>query len=134
MSENHQAWKRKVEEEAKQLREQRMDAIVRVDELQQRLRVSEQTMEAAELRLTKELVALEQRQNIKEKEIIYHIGNAEEAHSKSIQELRDLLTAQYKLGAKSVESNTKMTNIFDFNLFVCLFVWLVGCCSFNFIH
>lgn len=100
MTEDHRRWQRKVEEESQQLREQRMKAIARADELQQRLRVSEQAKEAAELRLSKEVNSLTQKQAVKEKETIYRLESAEEAHYKSIQELRDLLTAQYRLGAK----------------------------------
>ena len=102
--EDHRKWQRAVEEESQQLREQRMKAIARADELQQRLRVSDQSRKDAELRLTKEVASLKQRQIVKEKEMAYRLESAEEAHYKSIQELRDLLTAQYKFGAKLVPS------------------------------
>lgn len=70
------------------------------DNLKQKLRLSQQGKEAAELRLLQELATLERKQGVKEKEMRYRLESSEEAHQKSIQELRNLLTAQHKVGTK----------------------------------
>ena len=70
------------------------------DELQQRLRASEQAREAAERRLDKEVAVLAQRHALREKELLFRLEASEEAHWKSAQELRELLTAQHRVGTR----------------------------------
>lgn len=70
------------------------------DDLKQKLRFSEQAREAAELKLVQELVSLERKLVVREKEMAYRLEGSEEAHQKSIQELRGLLTAQLNMSTK----------------------------------
>lgn len=89
-----------MQEESEKLREQKIKAMGDADNLKQRLRQSLQGKEAAELRLLQELAAMERKQEVKEREVRYRLESSEEAHQKSIQELRSLLTAQHKVGTK----------------------------------
>ena len=72
------------------------------DEIQQKLRASEQVKEATEIKLMKELGCLQQKLEMKQKEMTYRLESSEEAHQKSIQELKDLLASQHRVGAKYV--------------------------------
>lgn len=100
LSEEHRRWQRQVQEEGQKLREQKIKAMAETDGLKQKLRQSNQAKEAAEMRLVQELASMERKQEVREREIKYRLESAEEAHHKSIQELRGLLAAQHKVGAK----------------------------------
>ena len=100
LAEDHRKWKHQVEEECHQLREQRLTFARQCDELQQKLRASEQAREAAERRLTKEVAVLAQRHQLREKELLFRLEGSEDAHRKSTQELRELLTAQHHVGTR----------------------------------
>ena len=102
LADEHRKWQREVQAESQDLREQKIKAMGQVDELTQRLRKSEQAKEAAEMKRVQELATLEQRQEMKGKEMVYRLESSEDAHRKSIQELRNLLTAQHRVGAKYV--------------------------------
>lgn len=73
-----------------------------VDEVKQKLRLSEQGKEAAEMKLAQELATLERRQEVRDREMAYRLEGSEKAHQKSIQELRSLLTAQHRMGTRCV--------------------------------
>jgi len=96
----HRRLQKKLEEDSLELRDQRIKAVNRAEELQHKLRESELSREAAEAKLAKEVKFMEQNQAIREKELKCRLASAEEAHIGSMQELRDLLNAQYRLGAK----------------------------------
>ncbi len=96
----HRRLQKRLEQDSLELREQRIKAVNRAEELQQKLKDSELSREAAEAKLTKEIKFMEQNQAIKEKELKCRLASAEEAHIGSMQELRDLLNTQYRLGAK----------------------------------
>lgn len=100
VAEDHRKWKQRMEEECQQLREQRLTSAGRCDELQQRLRATEKAREAAERRLDKEVAVLAQRHALHEKELLFRLEASEEAHWKSVQELRELLTAQHRVGTR----------------------------------
>ena len=102
LSEELRRFQRQVQEETQSLRQQKIKAMASADNLMQKLRVSQQGKEAAELRLLQELAAMERKQEVKEKEIKYRLESSEEAHQRSIQELRGLLTAQHKVGTRYV--------------------------------
>lgn len=102
LADEHRKWQKQVQAESQDLREQKIKAMGQVDELKQKLRKSEQAKEAAEMKRVQELATLEQRQEMKGKEMGYRLESSEEAHRKSIQELRNLLTAQHRVGAKYV--------------------------------
>ncbi len=102
LTEEHRKWQKQVQEESTLLRKQKIKAMSHADEFQQKVRHSEQGKEAAELKLVQEISAMAQRQEMREKEMAYRLESCEEAHQKSIQELRQLLTAQHRVGAKYV--------------------------------
>lgn len=102
LADEHRKWQKQVQEESHGLREQKIKAMGQADDLKQKLRLSEKSREAAEMKRVQELATLEQRQEMKEKEIAYRLESSEEAHRKSIQELRSLLTAQHRVGTKYV--------------------------------
>lgn len=54
VAEEHRKWQRQVQEEGQQMREGRMKALARCEELQQRLRQAEEEREAVERKLNKE--------------------------------------------------------------------------------
>lgn len=91
--------------ESHDLREKKIKAMGQADDLKQKLRVSEKAREAAEMKRVQELATQEQKQEMRAKEIVYRLESSEEAHCKSIQELRNLLTAQHRVGAKYVTSS-----------------------------
>ena len=96
----HRRVQKKLEEDSLEMREQRIKAVHRVEELQKKLKDSELSREAAEAKLSKEIRFMEQNLAIRERELKCRLASAEEAHIGSMQELRDLLNAQYRLGAK----------------------------------
>lgn len=102
LAEEHRKWQKQVQGESQELREQKIKALGEVDSLKQRLRLSEQAKEAAEVKLVQEMGTLERRQEMKEKEMVYRLESSEDTHRKSIQELRNLLTAQHRVGTKYI--------------------------------
>lgn len=100
LDEEHRRWQRRVQEEAQKLREEKLKAMSESSNLQQQLRASEQAREAAELKLVQEVTALEKKCELREKELNCRLQSSEEAHQKSIYELRGLLKAQHRVGTK----------------------------------
>ena len=91
--------------EMEQLKEDKLKIMNQCEEFQQKLRLSEQSREATEMRLVRELATLAQRHNMKEKELLFRLESSEEAHRKSAQELRDMLSAQHRVGTRLVDKN-----------------------------
>lgn len=91
---------KKFVEEMEQLKEDKLKLMNQSEEFQQKLRLSEQSKEATEMRLVRELATLAQRHNMKEKELLFRLESSEEAHRKSAQELRDMLSAQHRVGTR----------------------------------
>ena len=89
-------------EEMEQLKSDKMKLMTECEEIQHKLRESDQSKEAIELRLVGELATLAQRHNMKEKELVYRLESVEETHRKSVQQLRDMLSAQHRVGARLV--------------------------------
>lgn len=111
LADQHRKWQKQVQAESHDLREQKIKAMGQADDLKQRLRVSEQAREATEMKRVQELATQEQRQEMREKEMVYRLESSEEAHRKSIQELRNLLIAQHRVGAKYVTSSLLTTRV-----------------------
>lgn len=102
LTDEHRKWQKQVQEDSQNLREQRMKALSQIDNLKQKLRVSEQAKEAAEMKLVQELDTLEHKLEVREKDMAYRLESCEGSHRKSIHELRNLLTSQHRVGAKYV--------------------------------
>ena len=100
LTDEHRKWQKQVQEDSQNLREQRMKALSQIDNLKQKLRVSEGAKEAAEVKLVQELATLEHKLEVREKDMSYRLESCEGSHRKSIHELRNLLTAQHRVGAK----------------------------------
>ncbi len=105
LGDEHRKWQKQVQEASQDLREQKIKALGQADSLKQKLRLSEQARETAEMKLVQGLATLERKQEVKEKEMVYRLESSEEAHGKSIQELRNLMTAQHRVGTKYVVGN-----------------------------
>lgn len=102
LEEEYRKRQKKFVEEMEQLKEDKMKLMNQCEEFQQKLRLSDQSREAAQLKLIRELATLAQRHDMKEKELLVRLESSEEAHRKSAQELRDLLSAQHRVGARFV--------------------------------
>lgn len=100
LANEHRQWQKKFQEDSERLREEKVKAMARASELEQRLKQAKQAKEAESLKTVRELTALEQKQEVREKELAYRLEGSEEAHQKSIQELRNLLAAQHRVGAR----------------------------------
>ena len=104
LEEEYRKRQKKFVEEMEQLKEDKLKLMNQSEEFQQKLRLSEQSKEATEMRLVRELATLAQRHNMKEKELLFRLESSEEAHRKSAQELRDMLSAQHRVGTRLVRS------------------------------
>ena len=100
MTQDHRNSQRRVQEEIQQFQQQKISLIGENKELQQKLRQSEHAREAVEMKLIKETSELNQRRNTAERELVCRLESSEEAHQRSIQELRELMASQYRVGAR----------------------------------
>lgn len=87
-------------EEMEQLKEGKMKLMNQCEEYLQKIRLSEQSKEATEMRMVRELATLAQRHNMKEKQLLFRLESSEEAHRKSAQEMRNMLSAQHRAGTR----------------------------------
>ena len=97
---DHRKWQRQVQEEMHNLREQKIKMMSQCDEVRQKLRVSEQARETSEARLVKEVACLKQKHEMKEKDLLCRLESSEKTHQKAIHELRNLVSAQHKVGTR----------------------------------
>lgn len=68
--------------------------------MNRRVRCAEQARETMERKLAQEVATSQQQQTLKEKEFSHRLENSGDAHRQNTQELRQLLTAQRRIGAK----------------------------------
>lgn len=100
LEEEYRQRQKKFIEEMEQLKEDKMRLMNECEEVQQKMRLSDQARESAEVRLVRELATLAQRHDMKEKELTFRLESSEEAHRKSAQQLRDMLSAQHRVGTR----------------------------------
>ena len=93
---------KKYVEEMELLKEDKLKLMNECENFQQQLRHIEQSKEAGELRLTRELATLAQRHDMKEKELLFRLESSEDAHRNSAQQLRDMIAAQHRVGTRLV--------------------------------
>ena len=113
VAEEHRKWQRQVQEEGQQLREARMRVAAKCEELQRRVGQVEEERDAMERKLNKECTAQVQHLELKEKEALYRLHSSEQVHQKAIQELRDALTSQQRIGARWREEVKTLTSRFE---------------------
>ena len=93
---------KKYVEDMELLKEDKLKLMNECESYQQQLRHSEQSREAAELKLVRELAALVQRHEMKEKELLFRLESSEDAHRYSAQQLREMIAAQHRVGTRLV--------------------------------
>lgn len=103
LEEEYRKRQKKFIDEIEQLKVDKMKLLSEFDEIEQKLRHSEQSKEAAEIRLVQELATLAQRHTMKEKEMTARLESSDEAHQKSTQQLRDMISAQHRVSTRLVK-------------------------------
>ncbi|XP_065828624.1 sodium channel and clathrin linker 1-like isoform X2 [Oscarella lobularis] len=95
------------------MREERFKLLGDLEGLQHRLKTAEQAKEAAERKIAREAAAWQQRHDLKEKEFGQRLEGSGEAHRQTSQELRHLLSAQQRIGAKWREESRALASKFE---------------------
>ncbi|XP_062518742.1 sodium channel and clathrin linker 1-like isoform X3 [Corticium candelabrum] len=98
------------DQECEQLRDERIKLLGDLDQTNRQARTAEQSREAMERKLAQEVATLQQQQAIKEKEFSHQLENSGDAHRQNTHELRQLLTAQRRIGAKWREESKALAS------------------------
>ncbi len=83
-----------------QFQQEKMKLIGDIKEHQQKIRQSEQSREAVEMSVIRERVEWTQKCDLVQRELLSRLENSEEAHQRSVHELREVMAAQHKIGIR----------------------------------
>ncbi|XP_068701911.1 sodium channel and clathrin linker 1-like isoform X1 [Montipora foliosa] len=102
-----------LEEENEEISESRIQLIDEIDKLKRELLSATQVKENAQHQCVTEVETLKQQHELREKEFETRLRSVEETNRRSVNELRDMLTAQQKLGAQWKEESKAVTHKFE---------------------
>lgn len=104
---------KQLEEENEEISDNRLQLIGEIDQQKRELLQAKQVKEAAEHQCTLEVSSLNQRFEQREREFESRLRNVEEMNRQSVNELRDMLNGQQKLGAQWKEESKAVTQKFE---------------------
>lgn len=104
---------KQLEEENEEISDNRLQLIGEIDKQKRELLQAKQAKEAAEHQCTLEVSSLNQRFEQREREFESRLRNVEEMNRQSVNELRDMLNGQQKLGAQWKEESKAVTQKFE---------------------
>ncbi|XP_015777461.1 PREDICTED: sodium channel and clathrin linker 1-like [Acropora digitifera] len=84
-----------------------------IDNLKRELLSAKQVKEQAQHQCVTEVESLKQQHEVREKEFETRLRGVEEMNRRSVNELREMLTAQQKLGAQWKEESQAVTHKFE---------------------
>ncbi len=100
LNQDYSAALTKHQEKVQQFQQEKMKLIGDIKEHQQKIRQSEQLREAVEMGVIRERVEWTQKYELVQRELLNRLENSEEAHQRSVHELREVMAAQHKIGVK----------------------------------
>jgi len=104
---------KQLEEENEEISDNRLQLIDEIDKQKRELLSARQAKEAAEHQCVTEVDSLKQQHEIREREFESRLRNVEEMNRRSVNELREMLTAQQKLGAQWKEESKAVNHKFE---------------------
>lgn len=114
-SENSELRRRikQLEEENEEMSDNRLQLIDEIDKQKRELLSARQAKDTAEHQCITEVASLKQQHELRENEFESRLRSVEEMNRRSINELREMLTAQQKLGAQWKEESKAVTHKFE---------------------
>lgn len=104
---------KQLEEENEEISDNRLQLIDEIDKQKRELLQAKQAKETAEHQCTLEVSSLNQRLEQREREFESRLRNVEEMNRQSVNELREMLNGQQKLGAQWKEESRAVTQKFE---------------------
>lgn len=104
---------KELEEENVQMSDSRIQLIGEIDNLKRELLSAKQVKEQAQHQCVTEVESLKQQHEVREREFETRLRGVEEMNRRSVNELREMLTAQQKLGAQWKEESQAVTHKFE---------------------
>jgi len=100
LSDQHRESLKKHHNEVQKYQQQRLAIMSELKELQQRLKQSEQYRESLELQLIRERAEMTKKHEQTVRELSNRIECSEEAHHRSVLELREVMAAQQRVSVR----------------------------------
>lgn len=104
---------KELEEENVQMSDSRIQLIGEIDKLKRELLSAKQVKEQAQHQCVTEVESLKQQHEVREREFETRLRGVEEMNRRSVNELREMLTGQQKLGAQWKEESQAVTHKFE---------------------
>lgn len=104
---------KQLEEENEEMSDNRLQLIDEIDKQKRELLSARQAKEAAEHQCTTEVASLKQQHELRERDFESRLRNVEEMNRQSVNELREMLNGQQKLGAQWKEESKAVTQKFE---------------------
>lgn len=104
---------KQLEEENEEMSDNRLQLIDEIDKQKREILSAKQAKETAEHHCVTEVASLKQQHELRESEFDSRLRNIEEMNRRAVNELREMLTAQQKLGAQWKEESKAVTHKFE---------------------
>lgn len=104
---------KQLEEENEEMSDNRLQLIDEIDKQKRELLSARQAKEAAEHQCITQVASLEQQHELRERDFESRLRNIEEMNRQSVNELREMLNGQQKLGAQWKEESKAVTQKFE---------------------
>ncbi|CAH3023274.1 unnamed protein product [Porites evermanni] len=104
---------KQLEEENEEMSDNRLQLTDEIDKQKREILSAKQAKETAEHQCVTEVASLKQQHELRESEFDSRLRNIEEMNRRAVNELREMLTAQQKLGAQWKEESKAVTHKFE---------------------